>query len=67
MHYEFDDGCEYDVVGGPSKPAAQYEEPGVIFTTNAAGKEFKKAVSCISVLSYRYKTNQLQLASAKYM
>ena len=65
MHYEFGDGCEYDViVGGPGEPAAQYEKPGVIFTTDTAGTEFKKAVSCAYNFYLSCKTNQLHLASA---
>lgn len=45
-HYEVDDGCNYEDIDKPSQIPMEYEQPGVIFTTNALGKEIRTAVSC---------------------
>ena len=46
MHYEVDCFSYKDDVD-PSGMKIQYEEPGVIFVTNAAGKEIRAPVSLL--------------------
>ena len=49
MHYEVDCFSHKDA-GDPSEVTVQYEEPGVVFTTSAAGKEMWTPVSLHQIL-----------------